>query len=55
MARIEIRLKKIRKSKRIAKWNREVHLSPSKKERFKNSLDNEVLEYRGNIDDDFSQ
>ena len=55
MARIEIRLKRIRKSKRIAKWNREVLLSPSEKERLKNSLNNEVLEYRGNIDEDLSQ
>ena len=55
LARLEIKLKKIRKSKRIAKWNREVLLSPSEKERLKNSLDNEVLEYKGNIDEDFNQ
>ena len=39
----------------MPKWNGEVHLSPSKRERLKNLLDNEVLEYKGNIDEDFNQ
>ena len=55
IARIEIRLKKIRNSKRMSKWNGEVLLSSSEKEKFKNSLNNEILEYKGNIDEDFSQ
>ena len=42
VARIEVRLKIIRKSKIMPKWNRDVLLSPSKKEKFKNSLRNEM-------------
>ena len=47
LARLGIRLKRIRQSKRLPKWNREVHLSPSEKEKFKNSLDNENLSIKG--------
>lgn len=55
MAKLEIKLKKIRTSERVPSWNREILLSPNKKEKLKKSLDSQISECKEYVEEDFIQ